>query len=579
MGSCGRSAATSGIRPLSSAVARNRRIGPHVSMERPVTTTESGSESAASELSFCTISCCSIFFPDCFFTVSDLAGATISRWWSATTAPGAASWLSRTCMVWSAPKSLDCSVRSPARRRKMRSRSLSIRRRRCLWCRRKRRRYLRWWWRDGPGGNASRKVEAEVYRISLFGFLGPNRRLPVLLRALANFAQRDRFQMDIYGTIDGAEKIQQLICRLGLSDQVTMHGFVRQDELDEALRRTDLVVNLRNPSMGEASGSQLHLWQYALPSLVTRSAWYETLPENTVGFVRPEHEPEDIQAHLAAFLDDPEKYRELGRNGRERAARNHSMETYASSLLEVASRAPEFRSRWIARDLARRAASAMGWCDSSTIDFPSALAEQLEKLAPGNRVAHLTASWPRQLSPKAFNCVERHAFNTHASRRRCLPEWEALKIARGTPPPAAKSWLQKPGPRRLPRPTSSPPCRAHQLRLSRNAASHKASSKWRGLSELRTAGKPDAFRTPDSLGRMAIRSTCVLPTLRRPGAELAATRRPKAERIQHLLDEQRVCIRQLSLQASEEAVLADRARRATELKLEELARRVPSPPA
>lgn len=55
--------------------------------------------------------------------------------------------------------------------------------------------------------------------------------------------------------------------------------------------------------------------------------------------------------------------------------------------------------------------------------------------------------------------------------------------------------------------------------------------------------------------------------------------RELGERIQHLLDEQRVCIRQLSLQASEEAVLADRARRATELKLEELARRVPPPPA
>jgi chromosome segregation ATPase len=51
------------------------------------------------------------------------------------------------------------------------------------------------------------------------------------------------------------------------------------------------------------------------------------------------------------------------------------------------------------------------------------------------------------------------------------------------------------------------------------------------------------------------------------------------ERIQHLLDEQRVCIRQLSLQASEEAVLADRARRATELKLEKLERRAGPPPA
>jgi chromosome segregation ATPase len=56
-------------------------------------------------------------------------------------------------------------------------------------------------------------------------------------------------------------------------------------------------------------------------------------------------------------------------------------------------------------------------------------------------------------------------------------------------------------------------------------------------------------------------------------------RREFQERTQHLLDEQRVCIRQLSLQASEEAVLADRARRAVELKLEELARHVPPPPA
>ena len=228
--------------------------------------------------------------------------------------------------------------------------------------------------------------QRQPYRISLFGFLGPNRRLPVLLRALADFAQRDRFRLDIYGTIEGGEKIHQLICRLGLGDLVTMHGFVHQDELDEALRRTDLVVNLRNPSMGEASASQLHLWQYGLPALVSRAAWYETLPESTVAFVRPDHEAEDIQGHLAGFLEDPEKYRELGRNGRRHVTENHSMESYARSLLEVARRAPEFRSRWIARELAGRATSALnGWCDASTIDaFVPRVARQIEMLASGN---------------------------------------------------------------------------------------------------------------------------------------------------------------------------------------------------
>jgi hypothetical protein len=52
------------------------------------------------------------------------------------------------------------------------------------------------------------------------------------------------------------------------------------------------------------------------------------------------------------------------------------------------------------------------------------------------------------------------------------------------------------------------------------------------------------------------------------------------ERVQQLLDEQRVSIRQLALKASEDAVLSDRARRATELKLEDLAKRLPpAPPA
>jgi chromosome segregation ATPase len=61
--------------------------------------------------------------------------------------------------------------------------------------------------------------------------------------------------------------------------------------------------------------------------------------------------------------------------------------------------------------------------------------------------------------------------------------------------------------------------------------------------------------------------------------ELAASQKDLGnefrERIQHLLDEQRVAIRQLALKASEEAVLSDRARRAMELKLEELAKRLP----
>jgi len=230
---------------------------------------------------------------------------------------------------------------------------------------------------------------AEPYRLTVFGFLGPNRKLPLLLRALATFPEPGRFRLDVFGTMDGQEKMEELVCRLGLSETVTLHGFKTAGELDTALRQTDLVVNMRDPSMGEASGSQLHLWQYGLPSLVTQRAWYATLPEDTVGFVRPEHEIEDIQRHLTEFLRDPERYRALGRNGRRHVAENHSIERYAGALLEVAAQAPEFRAKWIARDLARRSATAMAsWSDAATIDSLSLqVAREIGKLTAGASTA------------------------------------------------------------------------------------------------------------------------------------------------------------------------------------------------
>jgi glycosyltransferase involved in cell wall biosynthesis len=236
------------------------------------------------------------------------------------------------------------------------------------------------------------RASTERYRLTVFGFLGPNRKLPLLLRALASFPERDRFQLDIFGTMEGQEKMQQLIGRLGLAETATLHGFVTASALDAALRQTDLVVNMRDPSMGEASGSQLHLWQYGLASLVTQRAWYATLPEDTVAFVRPEHEVEDIREHLAGFLRDPEFYRTLGRNGRRYVMEHHSMENYVAGLLQVAGQTAKFRARWIARDLASRSVGAMsGWSDEATID---ALSPQIAR-----QIAMLTAGGSTELAP------------------------------------------------------------------------------------------------------------------------------------------------------------------------------------
>ena len=37
----------------------------------------------------------------------------------------------------------------------------------------------------------------------------------------------------------------------------------------------ELLINLRYPTMGEASLSQLRIWRHALPSMVTQVGWHE----------------------------------------------------------------------------------------------------------------------------------------------------------------------------------------------------------------------------------------------------------------------------------------------------------------
>ena len=183
-----------------------------------------------------------------------------------------------------------------------------------------------------------RRAEPErnepFHRIIMFGFLSANRRLESVLKALRAFPQKDEFRLDIYGTLAEEELIHRMISDFALDRLVTIRGFVSPGELRNALLSSALAINLRDPSMGEASQTQLQIWKHALPSLVTDLGWYATLPKNTVATVRRAAELEDIQSHLANFLREPETYRQIGRNGRRYVEEHHQIDHYVNALLQ-----------------------------------------------------------------------------------------------------------------------------------------------------------------------------------------------------------------------------------------------------
>ena len=206
----------------------------------------------------------------------------------------------------------------------------------------------------------------------IFGHIGRNRRLDAVLEALAQLPQRDLFQLDIYGEIDDPKTLRHRIQTLNLRDTVRVHGYAPAAELDHALSMASLAINLRYPTMGEASASQLRIWEHALPSLVTRVGWYASLPADAVAHVRPDNEVADIRSHLETFLQDPDRFARMGQHGRRLVETEHHPKAYVNTILSLVENAREFKLRRAAFDLAQRAGTIMGsWSKEMTADNDS----------------------------------------------------------------------------------------------------------------------------------------------------------------------------------------------------------------
>lgn len=187
---------------------------------------------------------------------------------------------------------------------------------------------------------ARRRREDGRLRLVAFGFFGRNRRVPDLFAALAALPAgvRERFHLDLVGPAPEYLGLETEAARLGVAGQVRFHGYVADAVLDAILDQADLAVNLRNPSMGEASYSLLRAWSRALPAIVTDTAWYATLPEGVA--LRVPAEPElaipAIRQRLLELAEDPAPFDELGRRARAHLVRKHSPVEYVRRLLELA---------------------------------------------------------------------------------------------------------------------------------------------------------------------------------------------------------------------------------------------------
>ena len=106
---------------------------------------------------------------------------------------------------------------------------------------------------------------------------------------------------------------------------------------------SDVLVNLRHPTMGETSGSVIRGLSLGKPLVVSDVGWFSELPSDVALAIPPDDdEVATLTAALELLASRPEVREAMGENAAELARREHGVERVA----ELLRRGPRARRGW-----------------------------------------------------------------------------------------------------------------------------------------------------------------------------------------------------------------------------------------
>jgi glycosyltransferase involved in cell wall biosynthesis len=188
---------------------------------------------------------------------------------------------------------------------------------------------------------APERVAGDVV-IGCFGVVNASKRVPELLRAVAKVREaHPGVTLLLVGPTAPGFDLDRRLQRLGLAGE----GLVREGWIDERrlwalMAGSDVLVNLRHPTMGETSGSVIRALSLAKPSVVSDVGWFSELPSDVaVKIPVGDDEVETLTAALELLVTRDDVRAALGAAALELARREHDVDRVAdlyAAALELA---------------------------------------------------------------------------------------------------------------------------------------------------------------------------------------------------------------------------------------------------
>ncbi len=210
--------------------------------------------------------------------------------------------------------------------------------------------------------------------IAVMGGGQVNRRFDWLVEALLAIepALPHPITVEVAGSLE-PEVAEVLKALAGLNNvRLVNHGRIADDEFWEVFERADLMVALREPTMGEASAVVSKAMQGGLPTIVSDQGWYAELPSCVRKIAPDEACPQRLAELLRTLSSDPAEFERWAAECAELAATpdldaHVAAERYAGLL----------RTNRVLSDFRDRVADAVA---SLKVDIDSPLSTELQRI-------------------------------------------------------------------------------------------------------------------------------------------------------------------------------------------------------
>lgn len=109
-------------------------------------------------------------------------------------------------------------------------------------------------------------------------------------------------------------------------------GYTELYEFDAFIRHSDLILNLRNPSMGETSGAMLRILEQGKVCIINDGGWFSEIPESCVLKVCLENVEDDLYEKIRKLMESPDEAKQIGERAAEYIRREYQAEKIVGEI-------------------------------------------------------------------------------------------------------------------------------------------------------------------------------------------------------------------------------------------------------